>query len=246
MQTRSVESRRLFCRLCRSINLIITCLAYLIFIFPASEGERDKWSTAIRNAKAALLASLNVTRPNSTLSSSTSTNHLRKTLQALPHLPEDGQNWSRRGKVEHFVPAVWIPDGKTECCMRCGRPFGWRRRRHHCRLCGRCVCASCSGSVCWFRRVITDPTKITLRRSFTYLTQMLRHLGNLRAPAMPATKRFSRLLRPPRLPICHPRLQLSPCRTFPPGSRPRLSRSLAHLQCSWPPTKVVQIVNSRA
>lgn len=116
-------------------------------VYAASEDERDEWSTAIRNAKAALLASLNVTRPNSTLSSSTSTNHLRRTLQALPHLPEDEVIRPRRGKVEHFVPAVWIPDGKTECCMRCGRPFGWRRRRHHCRLCGRCVCASCSGSI---------------------------------------------------------------------------------------------------
>ena len=31
--------------------------------------------------------------------------------------------------------------------MRCGRSFGWRRRRHHCRLCGRCIRASCSGRV---------------------------------------------------------------------------------------------------
>ena len=31
--------------------------------------------------------------------------------------------------------------------MRCGRSFGWRRRRHHCRLCGRCICAPCSGRV---------------------------------------------------------------------------------------------------
>ncbi|KAI9513081.1 hypothetical protein F5148DRAFT_1158583 [Russula earlei] len=115
-------------------------------VYAANEGERDEWSTAIRNAKAALLASLNVTRPNSTLSSSASTNHLRRRLQALPHLPEDVQNSPRRGRVEHFVPAVWIPDGRTESCMRCGRSFGWRRRRHHCRLCGRCVCASCSGS----------------------------------------------------------------------------------------------------
>ena len=53
----------------------------------------------------------------------------------------------RRRKVEHWVPAIWIPDEKTSACMRCGRPFGWRRRRHHCRLCGRCVCAGCSGTV---------------------------------------------------------------------------------------------------
>lgn len=130
------------------------------FVFSASEGERDEWSTAIRNTKAALLASLNVTRPNSTLSSSTSTNHLRRTLQALPHLPEDEQNRPRRGKVEHFVPAVWIPDGKSECCMRCGRPFGWRRRRHHCRLCGRCVCANCSGSVSWLQQSLLIRLKL--------------------------------------------------------------------------------------
>jgi hypothetical protein len=49
--------------------------------------------------------------------------------------------------VEHWVPAIWIPDEKTEGCMRCGRPFGWRRRRHHCRLCGRCICSSCSDRV---------------------------------------------------------------------------------------------------
>lgn len=87
-------------------------------------------------------------------------------LQALPFPPSDerlgtvrgGKNTKgkgkkgtipsgRRGKVEHWVPAIWIPDEKTEGCMRCGRMFGWRRRRHHCRLCGRCVCAACSGRV---------------------------------------------------------------------------------------------------
>ncbi|KAF9054716.1 hypothetical protein BJ165DRAFT_1440572 [Panaeolus papilionaceus] len=51
----------------------------------------------------------------------------------------------RRRKIDHYVPAIWIPDRKTNCCMRCGKLFGWRRRRHHCRLCGRCVCGGCSG-----------------------------------------------------------------------------------------------------
>lgn len=64
-------------------------------------------------------------------------------------LEEGGAKVKRenRGKVEHWVPAIWIPDGKAEACMRCGRGFGWKRRRHHCRLCGRCVCAGCSGRV---------------------------------------------------------------------------------------------------
>ncbi|KAI0801348.1 hypothetical protein C8Q74DRAFT_1192978 [Fomes fomentarius] len=113
-------------------------------VYAVGEEERDEWVTAIRNAKSSLLVSLSVMQLNSTLTSSASTNHLRRTLQALPYAPEDASK-PKRGKVEHFVPAVWIPDGKTESCMRCGRTFGWRRRRHHCRLCGRCVCGSCSG-----------------------------------------------------------------------------------------------------
>jgi hypothetical protein len=53
----------------------------------------------------------------------------------------------RRGTVEHWVPAIWVPDEKAEGCMRCGCSFGWKRGRHHCRLCGRCVCTSCSEKV---------------------------------------------------------------------------------------------------
>jgi len=132
----------------------------------------------IRNAKAQILVSLNITNPNSTLTSSASTKHVRRALQALPYPPSDdrfatvrasttldvigtrakakfgikdkrkrGISAERRRKVEHWVPAVWIPDGKTTSCMRCGRMFSWRRRRHHCRLCGLCVCAACSGRV---------------------------------------------------------------------------------------------------
>lgn len=125
---------------------------------PVSEQERDEWTSAIRHAKASLLVSLNATHPNSTLTSSSSTNHLRQSLQALPHSPEEEHRKPKRSKVEHFVPAIWIPDAKTEGCMRCGRTFGWRRRRHHCRLCGRCVCASCSGRVSWLSKsTFNDP-----------------------------------------------------------------------------------------
>lgn len=134
-----------------------------------TEEERDEWCSSIRQAKSQLLISLNITHPNSTLTSSSSTNHLRWTLQTLPFPASDERLMSvrsrrdaksrkrkgkksadekeRRGWVEHWVPAIWIPDEKAEGCMRCGRSFGWRRRRHHCRLCGRCVCATCSERV---------------------------------------------------------------------------------------------------
>lgn len=126
--------------------------------------ERDAWTLAIRTAKESRLVALNVTNRDSTLTSSSSTQHLRRALQALPYPPDDDRddeasskkkrkdhqkdkNRERRGRVEHFVPAIWVPDAKAESCMRCGGVFGWRRRRHHCRLCGRCVCASCSSKV---------------------------------------------------------------------------------------------------
>jgi FYVE/RhoGEF/PH domain-containing protein 5/6 len=149
--------------------------------FSATEEERDDWTTEIRGGKTQLFVSLNVTNPNSTSTSSASTNHIRRSLQALPFPPPDdrlgtlrasssldvigvslslndgkgrkknkekhGHSVERRRKVDHWVPAIWIPDEKTSSCMRCGRSFGWRRRRHHCRLCGRCICASCSGRV---------------------------------------------------------------------------------------------------
>ncbi|KAF7345501.1 hypothetical protein MVEN_01568600 [Mycena venus] len=136
-------------------------------LYADSEEERDAWTSAIRQTKAQLFVSLNATHPDSTLTSSSSTAHLRRSLQALPFPPSDerlttlregkghgkGKKLERRGRVEHWVPAIWIPDEKTEGCMRCGRTFGWRRRRHHCRLCGRCVCASCSERTFF----ITDP-----------------------------------------------------------------------------------------
>ena len=116
-------------------------------VYADTEEDRDSWASSIRSAKTSLLVSLNVMHPNSTLASSSSSNHLRRSLQALPHLPDQEDMFPKRGKVDHFVPAIWVPDGKTDVCMRCGNVFGWRRRRHHCRLCGRCVCAQCSGRV---------------------------------------------------------------------------------------------------
>ncbi|KAF5383809.1 hypothetical protein D9615_003818 [Tricholomella constricta] len=58
-------------------------------LYSSTEEERNEWCTAIRQAKAQLLVSLNITHPNSTLTSSTSTNHLRRSLQALPFPPSD-------------------------------------------------------------------------------------------------------------------------------------------------------------
>ncbi|KAJ3501402.1 hypothetical protein NLJ89_g9353 [Agrocybe chaxingu] len=77
-------------------------------VYAASEEERDDWTSEIRSTKAQLLVSLNVTNPNSTLTSSASTNHVRRALQALPYPPSDerlatvreGENEEAVGKKE--------------------------------------------------------------------------------------------------------------------------------------------------
>ncbi|THH11618.1 hypothetical protein EW145_g566 [Phellinidium pouzarii] len=88
-------------------------------LYAVSELDRDEWVSALRGAKASLLVSLNVMHPNSTLASSSATSHIRRSLQALPYLPEEDEarNLPKRGKVDHFVPAIWVPDGRTDMCM---------------------------------------------------------------------------------------------------------------------------------
>ncbi|KAJ5580277.1 uncharacterized protein N7459_006262 [Penicillium hispanicum] len=48
----------------------------------------------------------------------------------------------------------WQPDTEVSCCPICGTVFGFFYRKHHCRKCGRVVCASCS------------PHRITIPRQF--------------------------------------------------------------------------------
>merc|ERR1712211_205445 len=38
----------------------------------------------------------------------------------------------------------WTDDADAPCCELCRAAFTVLQRRHHCRRCGRCVCAACS------------------------------------------------------------------------------------------------------
>ncbi|CAO1634524.1 unnamed protein product [Sympodiomycopsis kandeliae] len=46
--------------------------------------------------------------------------------------------------LEDYNAPAWVPDSRADRCMSCSEPFGVFRRKHHCRLCGRVVCWSCS------------------------------------------------------------------------------------------------------
>ena len=41
-------------------------------------------------------------------------------------------------------PEPWLPDGMSDRCQLCSHDFSSALRRHHCRHCGRIVCAACS------------------------------------------------------------------------------------------------------
>jgi len=41
---------------------------------------------------------------------------------------------------------LWIPDEEAPACMNCSQKFTVIRRRHHCRACGRVLCAACCSS----------------------------------------------------------------------------------------------------
>jgi FYVE, RhoGEF and PH domain containing 5/6 len=133
--------------------------AYTYLVHVADGTSLEDWVSSIRAAKASLLIGLSSIQMNTTLTSSSSNAHVRRALRALPYASEADPGSVRRGKVEHFLPPVWVPDQRTQHCMRCSKAFTWRRRRHHCRLCGRCVCAACSAKVggMTVSRSITEP-----------------------------------------------------------------------------------------
>jgi hypothetical protein len=80
---------------------------------------------------------------------------LTKLTQLLAHPPEPPETGgtgllgslsslsghkSRRQELEQSV-VTWEEDGKVSKCPFCQQEFGWSFRKHHCRICGRVVCA---------------------------------------------------------------------------------------------------------
>lgn len=51
-----------------------------------------------------------------------------------------------RLRIEAMPRKAWVPDGASPTCMLCMNEWSGRRTRHHCRLCGKLVCDTCSRS----------------------------------------------------------------------------------------------------
>ena len=70
----------------------------------------------------------------------------------LPRVPSSAS--SRGSRHRDYVLPRWQPDSEVSECPICGRAFAFWYRKHHCRKCGRVVCAACS------------PHRITIPRQF--------------------------------------------------------------------------------
>lgn len=56
--------------------------------------------------------------------------------------PKDKDPVKRKEFEREIVP--WLDDAEAQVCPLCAARFGLTRRRHHCRLCGKVLCHSCS------------------------------------------------------------------------------------------------------
>ena len=86
----------------------------------------------------------------SATSNNTSTS--RTLERPLPRRPSLDNSQNRRSR-EITLPR-WEPDAAVSKCPICGTNFSFWYRKHHCRKCGRVVCANCS------------PHRITIPRQF--------------------------------------------------------------------------------
>ena len=55
------------------------------------------------------------------------------------------QTPAEAGKLGNSAP-VWVPDRRVTMCQNCAVEFSVLVRRHHCRACGKVVCATCSAN----------------------------------------------------------------------------------------------------
>lgn len=96
-----------------------------------------------------------VQRHGQTLHISSRPSSVERALPALPPIRRHSSNVRQplnRGR-EVMLPK-WQPDSEVSECPICSRQFTFWFRKHHCRKCGRVVCANCS------------PHRITIPRQF--------------------------------------------------------------------------------
>jgi len=117
-----------------------------MFLFYSSESERDSWISEITKTVAELIEKQNTfrrARSNSCHSLNNDTELLgvespaTTRSETLLQIPSVRLNFPTQDKLGTRAPQ-WVKDQDATMCMRCSLSFhAIKRRRHHCRACGR-------------------------------------------------------------------------------------------------------------
>jgi len=67
--------------------------------------------------------------------------------------------------------AIFIMDNETDVCMTCQIKFSVTRRRHHCRNCGKVVCADCSQNREYIKKINSSEKVRVCTECFTELNE---------------------------------------------------------------------------
>ena len=65
-------------------------------------------------------------------------------LDSLQRELDASAQQAARDKEPIPPPSPWVLDSSTDDCMLCHSPFSIFKRKHHCRVCGKIFCDSCS------------------------------------------------------------------------------------------------------
>ncbi|ODQ49843.1 Dbl homology domain-containing protein [Saitoella complicata NRRL Y-17804] len=107
---------------------MVSCLKSFV-VYSATAKEKEEWMEAISRAKEDHLRARMTLRVVD-----------RRKLQPST----ESTCASDRPVVRNYSAPVWVPDDRAPECQLCNQPFTMFRRRHHCRLCGKCICYGCS------------------------------------------------------------------------------------------------------
>ena len=88
-------------------------------------------------------------------------------------LIDNKNNVSNPIKIPKRKTSIWIPDHKVNCCFSCNERFNIIKRKHHCRLCGRIYCHSCTTYITNINELLISTTPPSDVFSSNYLYDKL-------------------------------------------------------------------------
>ena len=132
----SITSNVRSCTLKARYAPILICVCYQFLLIRDVE-ERNSWLDALNSA---------IEEYRSRKATFVTLDHLNPILRF-------------EGKVGDAAP-VWIPDQRVTMCQSCSTEFSLVSRRHHCRGCGKVVCAQCSASKAPLRYRQFEPSRV--------------------------------------------------------------------------------------